>query len=320
MKVKKVEKFVNEYKNKKYNLLQISGDEFELTEVINIIKKDFDNNNIEIFFKDESEEIIDNLNMRTLFGEKLIIIYSVDTLPKSEFKKVKEIIKIPERIKPNIVLLTYDNNKNISNIENSLIGMFKPVYDSDIPSWTKRYINNLGYIITEEALNYLYFSFGTNREELRKQIEQIILGMEESEKKIEIKHVKGIGFYRDDTIFRITNSIIKGNYKSAIQYLMECTDKQRLFYFINRDIRYLLVIKANIEYDGDVSKLGSKGRLNLHDYFINNLYKPQALKLTFEDLEKNYVDIMESEYKIKRGWDEFSINLNYISQLEVGGQ
>lgn len=319
MKVKTVKEFLNEYKHKKYNLLQISGDEFELTEVINSVKKEFDKDNIEIFFKDEPEEIINNLNMKTLFGEKLIIIYGVDTLPKSEFKKVKEIIKRPERVKPNIVILTYNDKKNVSNVENSLIGVFKLVYDSDIPSWTKRYISNLGYIITEEALNYLYFSFGTNREELRKQIEQIILGMEESEKKIEIKHVKGIGFYRDDTIFRITNSIIEGNYKSAIKYLMECSDKQRLFYFINRDLRYLLVIKANIEYDGDVSKLGRKGRLNLHNYFINSLYKPQALKLAFEDLEKNYVDIMESEYKIKRGWDEFSVNLNYISQLEVGG-
>jgi len=319
MKVNTVEAFLNEHKNKKYNLLQISGDEFELKEVINSVKKDFDKNNIEIFFKDESEEIIDNLNMKTLFGEKLIIIYGLDTLPKSEFKKVKEIIKKPKRIEPNIVLITYDDKKNISNLENSLIGVFKLVYDSDIPSWTRRYISNCGYKITEEALNYLYFSFGVNREELRKQIEQIILGMEESEKKIEIKHVKGVGFYRDDTIFRITNSIIKGNYKSAIQYLMECSDKQRLFYFINRDIRYLLVIKANIEYDGDISKLGAKGRLNLHNYFINNLYVPQALKLTFEDLEKNYIDIMESEYKIKRGWDEFSVNLNYISQLEVGG-
>ncbi len=320
MKVQTVEEFFKNYVKNMHNLLLISGDEFDLKEVISRVKKDFKRDNIEVFFKDDAENVIENLSMKTLFGSKLIIVYDVDTFPKSQVNKIKNLIQNPEKIKPNTVILAYQNKKNIPPIKNSLIGVFKPIYDSDIPTWIKRHVKSLGYLIKEEALNFLHFSFGTNREELRKQIEQLIGRLEEGQKEITVEQVKDFGFYRDDTIFRITNSLIEGNYKTAIQYLMECSDKQLLFYFINRDIRYLLVIKANLELGGDIKKLGSKGRLNLHNYFLYNVYKPTALKLSFKQLEKQYLDIIESEYKIKRGWDEFSVNLNYISQLEVGGK
>ncbi len=320
MQVQFVEDFLSEYKRNKYNLLQLFGDDFELRGVIRALKNEFERDKIEIFFKDDAENAVYNLSMKTLFGGKLIIIYEVDTFPKAELNRIKRLIGNPEKLKPNIVILTYRNKRNILKHENSLTGCFKLVYDSDVPSWLKRYIHSLGYTITEDAINFLHFSFGTNREELRKQIEQITERLDKGDTELTIEHVKDVGFYRDDAVFKITNSIIEGNYKTALEYLMECSDKKALFYFINRDIRYLLVIKATLELGEDINKLVSKRRLNLHNYFLNNVYKPAAARLPFKKLEKQFEDIMESEYKIKSGWDEFSINLNFVSQLEAGGR
>ena len=320
MKVQLVEEFLKEYRKNKYNLLQVSGDNFEVNEVIREIKKEFTKDKIEIFFKDDVENALYNLSMKTLFGGKLIIIYDVDTFPKSQVNKIKNCVKNPLLLKPNIVILTYTNKRNIPNVEGNLIGTFNPVYDSDIPSWILKYIRSLGYSITEEAINFLHFSFGTNREELRKQIGQIIERSKEGDTALTIEDVKKIGFYRDDTVFKITNSIIEGKYRTALQYLMSCSDKNAIFYFVNRDLRNLLVIRATLDLKENINKLGSKGRLNLHSYFMYNLYKPAALRLSFKELEKQFENIMESEYRIKNGWDEFNVNLNFISQLEVGGQ
>ena len=117
MKVQIVEEFLNEYRKNKYNLLQVSGDNFEVNEVIREIKKEFTKDKIEIFFKDDVENALYNLSMKTLFGGKLIIIYDVDTFPKSQVNKIKNCVKNPLLLKPNIIILTYTNKRNIPNVE-----------------------------------------------------------------------------------------------------------------------------------------------------------------------------------------------------------
>jgi len=320
MQVHTVEEFLSVYKKNVYNLLQLSGDDFEVSEVIFAIKKEFKEDRIEVFFKGDAEDALHNLSAKTLFGDKLMIIYEVDTFPKSQYNKVKKITKNPERLKPNTIILTYSNKKIMPRVQNSLSCSFETVYDSGIPSWIKRFIRGKGYSITEEAINLLHFSFGTNRKELKKQIELIVGRLKNTNREITIEDVKEIGYCRDDTIFKITNSMIEGKYKTALQYLMEFSDNKSLFYFINRDLRYLLIVKANLDAGESIKKLSSKERLNLNNYFLYNKYKVAAEKVSYKKMEQQYEDIIDAEYKIKNGWNEFSVNFNLISQLQVGGK
>ncbi len=304
------------FKEKDYSLIQISGDDFDVKEALLGIKKDFDQEAIEIFFPDDAEEIVKNIRMKNLFGDKLIIVYDVDTISSVVYKEIKDIVKHPDKLKPNVVVLIYQNNKKILKIAGSLVGKFKTVYDSDIPVWIRDFVKNMGFSITEEAVNLLQFSCGTNRGEMKRYLERVISIKGEKDKNIEQEDLKSIGFYRDDTIFKITNSILDGKYREALRYLLELSDNVPLFYFINRDTRCLLSIRAALDKGEDLRKLNLTRDFNIHPYIFYKKYVPAARRLSYETLEKNYERIMETEYRIKNGWNEFGLNFNFLSQLQ----
>ena len=307
---------INSFKKHKHNLLQISGDDFDVKEVIDSVREDFDSKNIEVFFPDDAEEAIKNLRMKTLFGGKLIVFYDVDSLSASLFKEVKGIVSDPAKLSPNFVVLVFKNNKKIFKIKDSLIASFKKIYDSDIPVWIRRFVAAKGYKISEEAVNLLHFFCGLNREEIKKHLERIILLKEEKDKNIEEKDLINIGFYRDDTIFRISNSIMEGKYRDALRYLLEYSDNMPVFHFVNRDIRCLLALRASIDEGENLMGSDINKRLNMHPYIFSKKYLPSAKKLSYSILEEHFDKMMDTEYKIKNGWEEFSMNFNFVSQLQ----
>ena len=310
-----IKDIVNSFRNRTNNLLQISGDNFDIKEVIDSIRKDFDSKNIEVFFPDDSEEAIKNLRMKTLFGGKLIIFYDVDSLSASLFKEVKSLVSHPAKLSPNFVVLIFKNSKKIFKIKDSLIASFKKVYDSDIPVWIRGFVAANGYKISEEAVNLLHFSCGLNREEIKEHLERIIL-LKEEDKNIEEKDLKNIGFYRDDTIFKISNSIMEGKYQDALRYLVEYSESMPVFHFVNRDIRCLLALRASIDEGENFRGSDINKRLNIHPYIFSKKYLPSAKKLSYSVLEEHFDKIMDTEYKIKNGWEEFSMNFNFVSQLQ----
>ena len=304
------------FKRGKYSLVQISGDDFDVKEALIGIKKDFDPEAIEVFFPDDAEEAVKNIRMKNLFGKRLIIVYNADSVSNVFFKEIKEFVGDPDRLKPNIVVLIYQNNKKILKIKGSLTGKFKTIYDSDIPDWIKSFVKGIGFSITEEAVNLLQFSCGTNREEIKKYLERVVFAKEDKDKNIEEKDLRDIGFFRDDTIFKITNSVLDGKYREALRYLLEYSEGVPLFHFINRDIRCLLGIRAAMDEGDDLRSLNLNSKFNMHPYIFYKKYVPAARRLSYEILEGNYEKIMETEYRVKNGWDEFGLNFNFLSQLQ----
>jgi len=304
------------FKEKKHNLLQISGDDFDIGEALNSIKEDFEPKDIEIFFPDDASEALKSLHMKTLFGGKLIVFYEVDTLSASLFKEIKASVKNPARLSPNFAVLIFRDQRKMFKIEGSLIGKFKPIYDSDIPAWIRNFAGKAGYKVSKDAVNLLCFRCGSNRGEIKKHIERIILLKGDQDKSIEEEDLKNIGFYRDDTIFKISNSILDGKYNDALRYLVEYSDSIPVFYFVNRDIRCLLTIRASVDEGGNLNESNLNRRLNIHPYIFNKKYLPAARRLSYEILENNFERIMETEYQIKNGWEEFSMNFNFVSQLQ----
>lgn len=311
-----VKALLTSFKKEKYNLIQISGDVFDVKEVLAGIKENFDPEDIEVFFPSDAEEVLNNIRMKNLFGGKLIIVYDVDTISGVFFREIKDMVKDPDRLKPNVVVLIYQNHRKMLKVERSLIGKFKPVYDSDIPNWIRGFVKSMGFSITEEAANLLQFSCGVNREEIKKHLERVVSVKEEKDKNIGEEDLRNIGFYRDDTIFKITNSVVDGKYREALRYLIEYSDNVPVFHFINRDIRCLLGIRAAIDEGENLKKLKLNKKFNIHPYIFYKKYVPAAKGLSYEVLERNFDKIMETEYKVKNGWEKFSLNFNFVSQLQ----
>ena len=184
--------------------------------------------------------------MKDLFGSKLIIVYDVDAISGSFSKEIKDAVKDPDRLKPNVVVLIYQNHRKVLKVEGSLVGKFKPVYDSDIPDWIRSFVKRTGFSISGEAANLLQFCCGADRGEIKKHIERVISVKDDQDKNIREEDLRNIGFYRDDTIFKITNSVVDGEYREALRYLIEYSDNVPIFHFINRDIRCLLEVHRAI--------------------------------------------------------------------------
>jgi len=311
-----VKALLSYFDKEKHNLIQISGDDFDIKETLSGIKGKFSEEATDVFFPDDAEEVLKNIRMKNLFGNRLIIVYDVDSISGAFFKEIKEVVVNPDRLNPNVVVFVYQNNKKILKIENSLIGKFKSFYDSDIPGWIRNSVKSMGFSITEEAVDLLHFSCGTNRGEMKKYLDRVILAKEDGDREIEGKDLRSIGFYREDTIFKITNSVLDGKYSEALRYLMECSDNVPLFYFLNRDIRCLLGIRAAMDKGEDLKSLNLNRIFGMHPYIFYKKYVPAARRLSYEVLNRNYEKIMETEYRVKNGWEEFSLNFNFLSQLQ----
>ena len=311
-----VKALVTCFKKEKTNFIQISGDTFDVKEALMGIKSDFNPEDIEVFFPNDAEEVVKNIRMKNLFGEKLIIVYDVDSITGSFAKEIKDAVKYPDKLKPNVVVFIYQNERKMLKIESSLTGRFKPVYDSDIPNWIRSFVRNIGFSITEEAVNLIQFSCGVNREEIKKHLERVVQVKEDKDRNIREEDLRDIGFYRDDVIFKITNSVVDGKYVEALRYLTSYSDSVPLFHFMNRDIRCLLGIRAAIDEGGDLKSLGLNKKFNMHPYIFYKKYVPAAKRFSFGILEENFNKIMETEYRIKNGWDEFSLNFNFVSQFQ----
>jgi DNA polymerase III delta subunit len=310
-----VEALLASFKKKKFHFLQICGDDFDVKESLSGIKENFSPEDIEIFFSDEGEEIIKSLSMKSLFGGKLIIVYDIDLIPSSLFKEIKKAVENPATLKPNFVVFAYRDQRKILKTRESLVAKFKSIYDSEIPLWIRSFVRRLGFSISREATSLLHFRCGTNREEIKKHIERIILLKEKEDKNIEEKDLENIGFYREDAIFKISNSIVDGKYNDALRYLLEYQGDVPVFHFVNRDIRYLLTIRAAIEEDETLEELKLNEKLNMHPYIFYNKYVPAAKRASYSALEDNFENIMDTEYRIKNGWVEFSLNFNFVGQL-----
>jgi DNA polymerase III delta subunit len=304
------------FKKEKHNLLQICGDDFDVKGALAGIKRDLNYKEIETFFADDAEEAVNSLLMKSLFGGKLIIVYDVDSIPPTLFREIREAIENPDRLEPNYVVLIYRDQRKILKNEGSLIGKFRNIYDSEIPAWIKSYVGKIGFSISREATNLLHFRCGVNREEIKKHIERIIAIKKDRNKNIEEEDLKNIGFYRDDTIFKISNSIVDGKYRDALRYLFEYSEDIPVFHFINRDIRCLLTIRATTDEDDASGKSNLNKKLNIHPYILDKKYVPAAKKLSYEVLESNFEKIMDTEHRIKNGWEEFGMNFNFVSQLQ----
>ncbi len=317
MKVKdNVEALLADLKKEKHNLIQICGDDFDIKEALAGIKKNFDPKEIETFFADDAEEAVNSLLMKSLFGGKLIIVYDVDLIPPTLFREIREAVENPDKLKPNYVVLVYRDQRKVLKNEGSLTGKFRNIYDSEIPAWIKIYVGKIGFSISREATNLLHFRCGINREEIKKQIERIVSIKKDRNKSIDEEDLKNIGFYRDDTIFKISNSIVDGKYRDALQYLFEYSEDIPVFHFINRDIRCLLTIRASIDEDDASGKPNLNKKLNIHPYILDRKYVPAAKRLSYKVLESNFEKIMDTEYRIKNGWEEFGMNFNFVSQLQ----
>lgn len=313
MQKQSIESFLGNYRNNDYSLFILSGDNYEIKKIIDTVKKDFTDDMIDVFFADDSEKMLEALKSRTLFGKRLLIMYNVDEINKNERKEIEEIVKYPSNIKPDSVILIY--SKHPPEIKDALTGNFKPVYDSKIPGWIKKTVENYGFFITDKALELLHFSFGTNRQMIEEQLKRII--STKKDKKITVNDVRDLGFHRDNTVFKITDSVLSSDYRKALEYLSEISDIKPLVHLLNRDLRFLLVIKANMDLNDNIQKLASKKYLGLHRYFLNTKYKPAAKKQSFNKLKNKYILALNAEKKIKKGWNEFHANFNLINQLQM---
>jgi len=242
----------------------------------------------------------------SMFKEKkLVVLKNIFSDKKNQEKFLKilkglgqtdDIILIFEEGKPDSRTLLYKFLKKHSKSQE-----FEPLKGARLKKWLRDQFTELGADITQEALDKLILSVGSDSWQLSKEAEK--LASFKMKDKVEAEDIDLLVKPRIETdIFRTIDAIAQKKRKTALvlihKHLEKGDNPLYLLAMINFQFRNLLVIKDLIERNQPYHAIQKVS--GLHPFVVRKSYQ-QAGSFSLEDLKKIYQKIFEADLAVKRG-------------------
>ena len=283
------------------------------TSINKIIKKD---NYYDIIHYDMSvdkiENILDEANKISLFGNKLIICNNCKFLSrqKSDIEQnIDLLINYLDNINEYVILILSNNNidnskKIIKKLkEKAKIIECSNLTDNELRNIIIKKFNKEGYKIDISAANKLIELTLSDMYAINLEINKLLM-YKLDDKIIDIHDVENLVAKRvEDNIFDLIDATINNNKKKIFSiYKMMINDLNyepiKILIMIANQIRLILQVKVmtNAKYtENDIST-----KLGIHPYRVK-IAKLKSKKFSIEKLKKYLLDLSLIDYKIKSG-------------------
>ena len=291
-------------------------------EISNIIK---DKNYI--FFnmaKISVKEIIEEANYFSLTGEnKYIVISNADFFgPDKLNEEDSELLYnyLVNPIKNTILIFTTEypidlRKKTTKEIKtnHNIININKFSY-KDYENAINKYVKSKGFDIEYKCINYLINNSYDNLDIIFNELDKIMLYYN---KKTTIKYndlIKTLSNALDNNNFHFVNAVIEKNLKQAYNLYNDLkiykVEPIALINLLAREYRLMYYVKKLYQEKRNLNEICSK--LKLQDWQINKIYN-NTLKYSFEEIEKNLVDLSKIDTSIKKGiWDKDTALISFL--------
>ena len=287
---------------------------YEIDEFINKLIKD---NNIDSkIVYNYPEDIIDNVIEEALyndlFGSKKIVIYNNSTfLTGKNTLESKTLDNYIENPNENTFLIfkvnesKLDERKKIVKTlkEKSKVMEFKLLDEKDMPSFIRKYFENLNYKIDYNAVNEIVSRINTNSKVLVSELDKLYL-YKINDKTITINDVKDVVTkYEDDTkIYKLVNAVINKDKASMFIIYKELIDNKEepiaLIALIANQLR--LILECSILKKDGLSNKDISSKLKEHPYRIELAIK-ETYSISDKKLRELLLELADIDLKIKTG-------------------
>ena len=253
----------------------------------------------------KEQDVFSTLHMQDLFsGKKICILYN--------FIKIKNLSTLFEDTFPNIILLDSEKagrskqfeelKKKITYVECSRP---KP-WDAESDALGKiiGFFKVRGFSIDESTAGYLYGRIGYNLYRLVNEMQKVILLKEETpSKEVSREDIDKICSASNNfSIFDIIDRVIEGDKKSALNLLsIALTDDPNsavpLLTLWYTHLENILFLKNSSKKEEEITQF-----VRMPPMVIKKKLRPQAAKLSSQDLYNGMAYLMDADVKLRRGF------------------
>ncbi len=261
----------------------LMGDEPYFIDVIsnyiedNVLKKEEKDFNLQKIFANDNvsiEDVISYSKRYPLMAERQVVILKE---AQNLSKNIEKLISYAESPQPTTVLvLNYkykklDRRKKLYKAiaKTGLIFDSKKIYDNQVPSWIKGFLNRKGYDVEPKAASMLVEFLGTNLSKISNELDKLTIILPKNST-INDKHIeKNIGISKDYNNFELTKAIGKKDVVKANRIINHFADNPKnnpivmTISILNNFFTQILLLHSLKNKNSATSTLG------INPYFVN---------------------------------------------------
>lgn len=185
-----------------------------------------------------------------------------------------------------------------------------------LKGWIKKEFSQSGKTIDDEAVYALIEATGSSMHDLANDMEKILLYTHGKKHVTSLDVVKVSSGMRSISVFEIVNSIMNGNIKKALKFLYKAIEDGeppvRILYFITREYRLLLRIRAFIDRGLAPHEAMKKAGV---PYFKTQDFLKQLKVISIDDLYRIYKRLLAADLDLK---GSTSRPVHVLEQLIMG--
>lgn len=151
----------------------------------------------------------------------------------------------------------------------------KKMYDSDIPKWIVKYLENRNYKISQKACQMLADFLGNDLQKVRNELEKLIVAVPQK-KTIDDNDVEyNIGISKDFNVFELQKAICYGDFPKAVQIINYFGDNTK----DNPLIATVIILYGfyckllKLHYSTDKSRNGAASVLGVNPFFMEDYFE-----------------------------------------------
>ena len=268
--------------------------------------EDFD---YDLYYGSETEgAVIVNaaMSMPMLASRRIVLVRNAEFL---NAKSITLLAKYSQNPSPTTCLiLQFKTFKRTQKEQRSLFSNSysveaRPLYDNQVPGWIKTYIKRQGFLITDEAVNFLHINIGNSLRSLASEVEKIKLNLGER-REIKAEDVEAVvGVSREYNVFEFCDTIIerKLNKGLDIQSRMLQLGESPIGMLVMLTRHYTILLKLKYLLHQNKKKKEIVTELRLSPYFIDN-YIRQSKLYSSAQLDQVFEHLLTADYQLKTSY------------------
>jgi len=308
----------------------LAGEEdYFIDRSIELLKKkwlgeDINEFNFTIFYGDDTDpsEIIDAADTLPLLTEKrMIVVKSVDKWTSNKKEAFIPYLKHPSNSTCLVLTSKQGDRRDKLTVAIDKYGIVvecKELGMEKLKGWIRKELRQAGKTIDEQALYMLIEATGDSMYDLANDMEKLIL-YTHGQKHITSRDIAMVSSkMRSVSVFEITNAIMKGIPQQALMLLHRALEDGehpvRILYFITREFRLLLKIKALILKGFSPQEAIKKASIPSFKY---NEFLKRVNTLSMDTLYMIYKKLISADLALKGGSSMKSVHLLEQLLLDV---
>ncbi|MGM0370228.1 MAG: DNA polymerase III subunit delta [Bacillota bacterium] len=274
-------------------------------------------------------QLFNSIETLPFLTEKRIVIFHAYDLLAKKTSLDDKLLDFISDLPTNTILLIVSHKKTDKRLKlykkikkEGTVLEFKALKYKKLDDWIKKQVHKKGYKIDKRAIKLLEKAFNNNLEQLKNELEKIIIFSDEADiiTKSEVEEIISKDWLvKENIIFDFVDEIGRNNVSEALNLLedilTEGTSPKQILGMVARQIRLMLQTKLLSEEGLTVKQIAK--RLKQHPYPIEKCLK-QSKNFTVNGLEKGLEKLLEADYKLVTGSnDRLELELLVVELKEI---